>query len=236
MRFTLSARLLCCCSFVTPGARVADVGCDHGYLGIHLLQNAVASFVYAGDVNAGPLKSARSNANKYGVSEKIRFFLCDGVRDFPRDFDTLVCAGMGADTIISILDQAPWLQSSHYRLILQCQSKTPVLRKYLSENGFSICEEAVVQDGRFLYTVMQVCYCPEDSLTAPQYYFPPALLKTRSAQLPAYYQQTVFRLNRAIEGQKEQADPSLIQALDYLRELAQDPRFVFLKEEPYDNC
>ena len=48
MKPPLSDRLLACCAFVHPGDRVADVGCDHGYLSIHLLQTCVASHVHDG--------------------------------------------------------------------------------------------------------------------------------------------------------------------------------------------
>ena len=126
----LSPRLLACAAFVLPGERVADVGCDHGYLSLHLLQSGVAGHVYASDVREGPLSSARRNAAHFGASEKIDFFLCDGVQGLPRDFDVLICAGMGADTMISILEAAPWLRGDAYRLIFQCQSKTPSLRRY----------------------------------------------------------------------------------------------------------
>ena len=145
MKSLLSPRLLACCSFIAPHSRVADVGCDHGYLGITLLQKGLADHIYAGDVNEGPLQSAVYNAEKYGVQDHIQFFLSDGLRNFPRDFDTLVCAGMGADTIVSILEAAPWIRDFRYTLILQCQSKTPFLRQYLSAQQWNICEETVVR-------------------------------------------------------------------------------------------
>ena len=94
MKLPLSNRLLACCQFVRPGDRVADVGCDHGYLGIHLLQQGIASSVIASDVKEGPLHGAVLNARKYGVGERISFYLSDGVRQIPRDFDCVVCAGM----------------------------------------------------------------------------------------------------------------------------------------------
>ena len=230
MTSTLSPRLLTCCGFVCPGDRVADVGCDHGYLGIHLLQNHIASYVYAGDVNEGPLQSAVLNAEKYGLTDRISFYLSDGVRNLPRDFDTMVCAGMGADTMVSILEDAPWLKDSRYRLILQCQSKTHFLRKYLSENGWRIFEETVVRDGRFLYTVMEVIYQPGYTLTPGEWYFPPALLENPAKELPEYYQQTLFRLNRAVVGQKENADPIMVQALNELIKLAEIPELCWLNE------
>ena len=135
MKIPLSKRLEVVCGFVAPGDRVADIGCDHGYLSIYLLKNNIASSVIASDINEAPLKSAMHNADKFGVRDKMAFYLCDGVKKLPRDFDTLVCAGMGGDTIVSILDSAFWLKDEKYRLLLQCQSKTPMLRKYLRSSG-----------------------------------------------------------------------------------------------------
>ena len=128
------------------------------------------------------------------------------------------------------MEAAPWLKDSRYRLILQCQSKTHFLRKYLSENGWRIFEETVVRDGRFLYTVMEVIYQPGYTLTPGEWYFPPALLENPAKELPEYYQQTLFRLNRAVVGQKENADPIMVQALNELIKLAEIPELCWLNE------
>jgi len=236
MRIPLSKRLLSCCNFIAPGNRVADIGCDHGYLGIHLLTQGIASSVIAADVNEGPLQSAMRNAAKFGVRDKMTFYLSDGVRNIPRDFDVMVCAGMGADTMVSILDAAPWLKTKQYRLVLQCQSKTPMLRQYLSQEGWRITEETVLRDGRFLYTVMEVIFQPEyPRLSVGEYYFPPALLENPAVELPEYYGRLLFSLRRAVTNQKENADPQMVAALAELEKLTDDPALDFLKEETHDN-
>ena len=227
MKLPLSDRLLVCAGFVCKGDRVADIGCDHGYLGIYLLKNGIASSVIASDVREGPLQSAIRNAHKYGVGDNMHFYLSDGVSNIPRDFDTLVCAGMGGDTMVHILESAPWLKSEQYRMILQCQSKTPLLRRYLSENGWRIYEESVLRDGKFLYTVMEVGYRPEyPKLTVGEWYFPPALLENPSRDLPAYYQWVTegLRISTAY-----QDDPEKKQALAELEALPDELRW--LKEE-----
>lgn len=196
----LSSRLLACSDFVRPGARVADIGCDHGYLGIWLLLQGIADSVIAADVNQGPLDSALRNAHKYGVSQQIAFYLSDGVQNIPRDFDTMVCAGMGADTMISILEAAPWLKSSQYRLILQCQSRRPELRKYLYSQGFTILTETLAQDGKFIYPIMEVFYRPGETLSEGSYHISPALLKSGSPLLPAFYSRVVEGMKTTVEG------------------------------------
>ena len=211
MKLPLSDRLLACCGFVRNGDRVADIGCDHGYLGIHLLKSGIARSVIAADINEGPLQSAYRNAYKFGVRDKMTFHLSDGVRNIPRDFDVMVCAGMGADTIMSILVSAPWLKNEQYRLILQCQSKTPTLRRYLSENGWNIAKETVLKDGKFLYTIMEVCFAPDSPrLSVGQWYISPALLAAPTQWLPDYYKWVTEGLRIATA---HQHDPEKEQAL-----------------------
>ena len=214
MKIPLSDRLLACCNYVKRGDRVADVGCDHGYLGIYLLTQGIAKSVIESDVAEGPLQSAMRNAVKFGTKNKMSFHLSDGVQNIPRDFDTMVCAGMGADTMISILEAAPWLRSGRYRMILQCQSKTPMLRKYLSEQGWYIARETVLRDGRFLYTVMEVLWKPGcEQLTVGQQYITPALLADSAPELEEYCRWVVEGLRIAT---RHKSDPEKEQALKEL--------------------
>ena len=222
MKIPLSDRLLACCNFVHSGDRVADIGCDHGYLGIHLLTQGIASNVYASDVNEGPLQSAVINAAKFGVNDKIKFYLSDGVRNVPRDFDTMICAGMGADTIISILEAAPWLKNEGYTLILQCQSKRPELRRYLAAQGYGILREDLAKDGKFVYTVMEVRFggsAPEKEL---DHYISPALLKSGSPLLPEFLDRVTEGIRTAVRGMEHTGSEelprfrSLLQSLDAL--------------------
>lgn len=207
MKIPLSQRLAVCCTLVKQGDIVADIGCDHGYLGIHLLHEGIAQAVIATDLNRKPLEAARRNALKFGTLDRMRFYISDGVRSIPRDFTVLVCAGMGADTMISILENGSWLRCDRYRLILQCQSRTPFLRQYLSENGWQIRDEIPVRDGKFIYTVMEVIYAPGSPLTPGQCYLPPALQNHPGALLDGYRERILFGLKSAVLGKGEQADP-----------------------------
>lgn len=235
MSLPISDRLLACAGFVGAGDRVADVGCDHGYLGIYLLQHGIARSVIAADVREGPLRSAVIHANKYAVADKMNFYLSDGVQNVPRDFDTLVCAGMGAETMISILKAAPWLQSQQYRLILQCQSKTHLLRRYLSETGFRITDESVLRDGKFLYTVMVVRWEPDCSrLTPGQWYFSPAMGEHPSGDVAEHYRWVKKELTKIVASRGEYADGWMKTAMEELAALENNPDYAFLKEENHD--
>ena len=126
----------------------------------------------------------------------------------------MVCAGMGADTMVSILEDAPWLKSDRYRLILQCQSKTPLLRRYLSENGWHIAKESVLKDGKFLYTIMEVIWSPDaPRLSVGQWYLSPALLSNAYPETAEYVFRVMDGLRLAVTHRN---DPEKKQALEEL--------------------
>ena len=209
MKLPLSSRLLACCDFVNKGDRVADIGCDHGYLSIHLLQSGIARSVIASDVNEGPLQSAMRNARKFGVANKIEFCLSDGVRNIPRDFDCMVCAGMGADTMIHILESAPWLKDGKYRLVLQCQSKRPELRQWLYAEGYRINRETLAKDGKFVYSIMEVVYEPGHSISPAETYITKQLLEDRHSLLAEYYNRVVSGVRLTVDGMKHSGSEQL---------------------------
>ena len=210
MKLPISDRLLTCAGFVKKGDRVADVGCDHGYLSIHLLTTGIARSCIASDVNEGPLLSAQRNARRFGVANRIEFYLSDGVQSIPRDFDCMVCAGMGADTMMSIIHgSAQWLKDPKYRLILQCQSKRPELRQWLYDEGFRINRETLAKDGKFVYSIMEVVYDPGHPITPAQTYVTPQLLADNHPLLPEYYERVKYGVELTVFGMKRAGDDQL---------------------------
>ena len=209
MNIPMSSRLLACCGFIQKGDRVADIGCDHGYLGIYLLRNGIARSTIEADVAVQPLESAKRNARKYHVDSAMTFCLSDGAKDIPRDFDVMVCAGMGADTIMSILSASPWLKKPKYRLILQCQSKRPELRQWLYDAGFRINRETLAKDGKFVYSVMEVVYDPGHSITPAQSYISPALLNDNHPLLREYYDRVLHGINLTVDGMRRSESEQL---------------------------
>jgi len=128
---------------------VIDVGTDHGYLACALAARGNA--VYAVDIAEKPLAKAKANASRFGVADKIHFILADGVPEGLRGkIDCVVIAGVGGETIISILSGAMWLKEESVLIILQPQTKWDLLQKWLAKSGFCVSDEKqVFENGRF---------------------------------------------------------------------------------------
>lgn len=149
----LQPRLLCIASLVRRGASVADIGTDHGYLPVWLLRHGVIARAIASDINALPLEHAKRTAAAYGITEGIDFRLCAGLNAIgPAEADTIIIAGMGGETIIEILKNAPWTREK--ALLLQPMTKIELLRTWLAENGYAITAERLVRDKEVLYAVI----------------------------------------------------------------------------------
>lgn len=201
MKLPISKRLLCCASMVQSGSRVADIGTDHGYLGIYLLQSGAARHVIACDLRKDPLENARRNAKLFGVDGAMEFRLSDGLEKIlPDEVDTVVMAGMGGDLIQKILSQCPWRRREGLQFILQPQSAGNVLRRWLCEDGFEIRREEPVQDGHFLYTVMDIRQGEPAPLTPGTEYASPALLASGSPLVGNYLARVENALQETVRG------------------------------------
>ncbi len=154
-KLELTPRLQAVASFVPLGARLADIGTDHAYLPVSLLLEGRIPSAVAADIRKGPLDRARQTAQEYGCTDKVTFRLCDGLSDVKSyETDVISIAGMGGETIADILSAAKWVKEKNLPVILQPMSSQPELRRWLFQNGFSIQEEKIVQEGDTLYVII----------------------------------------------------------------------------------
>ena len=152
----LSQRLETIATLVPVGARVCDIGCDHGYLAIYLRLNNIAKTVIAADLNELPLQRAQKNIEKLGA-DNIDLRLCDGLSGIKKDeVDTVIIAGMGGNVIAGIIDRCSFAKNNDLTFILQPTTSAEVLREFLCKNGFEIVSETVVYENNKLYSVMVV--------------------------------------------------------------------------------
>lgn len=156
MNIHLSPRLQAVADSVPFGARLIDVGTDHGKLPVWLAQTGRISHAWASDIRPGPLQSARKLVAEMELERCIELRLTDGLNGFsPEDGDTVTIAGMGGETMVSILSAAPWTKDNTF-LVLEPQSKQHLLRHWLLKNGYTILSESLVQDAGRLYPIMTV--------------------------------------------------------------------------------
>lgn len=153
----LSKRLAAVAGMVTKGNVVCDVGCDHGYVSIYLVQAGIAPRVIAMDVRSGPLSQAKGHISMYGLSEYIETRLSDGVDTLQiGEADTLILAGMGGRLMEGILTRGREKIFAMKELILQPQSEIAAFRKFLRKAGLKIvAEDMVYEEGKF-YPMMRV--------------------------------------------------------------------------------
>ena len=154
----LSLRMETVVSLVSPQSfAVADVGCDHAYVSIALIERGLASKVIAMDVRKGPLEIAEANITNSGLHNVISLRLSDGLEKLkPGEADTIILAGMGGLLITEILERGQHIiKDSKPSLILQPQSELSHVRQYILQQGYIIEEEKMlVEEGKY-YTVIK---------------------------------------------------------------------------------
>ena len=211
MEIKLSNRMQCVSDLVTKG-RIADIGCDHAFVSIYLLQSKKADKVLAMDIKDGPLNIARENIALYGFEEYIEVRKSNGFEAARvSEVDCAIIAGMGGHLIIDILKRGSEFTDNGIELILQPQSDIPLVREYLFSIGYMICEEKMlIEEGKY-YTIIKATKSDSvKELSVEEIKFGPCLLKEKNTVLHQYLnhkleknKDIIFRLNNKKDGQNE---------------------------------
>lgn len=182
----LTNRMKAVVDMVDENDRVCDVGCDHGYMSIYLVKNGISPSALAMDINEGPLDRALDNIKAYGLEDKIKTRLSNGLMKYNEgEADTLIIAGMGGPLINSILSYDMKLTKTFNKLVLSPQSEIEKSRIFLYDNGFRIVdEEMVLEDGKF-YVIMK-CERGEGAIKPVEALFGPGLIEKKHPVLLEY--------------------------------------------------
>ena len=210
-QLALQPRLHLLARLVPEGCRLTDVGTDHGYLPVALLQQGRIAAAIASDIGAEPLEHARRTAMQYGV-DGMDFRLCAGLSGVaPEETDVIVIAGMGGETIISILQDAPWTADGQHRLLLQPMTKAAALRHWLADNGYTFTDEHLVEDKGRIYPILCVKGGVFRPLTEAEALC--GVLLADDSLYAAYLTEHITKLRRSAEGLRRSSDPSGTEAL-----------------------
>lgn len=159
MSLQLGNRLLSAASFVRQDAYLADIGTDHAYLPVFLLEAGRIRRAVCSDINRGPLSVAEKNVAEAGYSPSVEFLLCDGAAELSgRGITDYAICGMGGELIADIIEHAPHLFTKGVRLILQPMTRQAHLKRYLAERGFITVGEDFSAEGEKNYLALAVEY------------------------------------------------------------------------------
>lgn len=183
--------------------RVIDVGCDHAQLCALLVTEYGVEHAFASDIRPGPLENARRTIAELGLESRITPVLSDGLDAFgPGDGDTVIIAGMGGEEMTLILSRAPWAGDNGGQVILQPMTNIPKLRRWLAENGYHVKKERVIQEGRKVYTAMNIQKGADESGAREYaYLFGTALLQ--DPLWPLYKEKLLTKYGASARGQEQ---------------------------------
>lgn len=178
----ISKRILTAVAHIDAKDKVADVGCDHGYLGIACMQKGV-TFIQNIDNKKAPLQVCKKNFTKYLSGDsllKIVYTLSSGINDLEEMVDTVCILGMGGDTIIQILNENIEKARKLKKIIIESNTKNFEIRTFLSKSGFTITDEDIIEEGKKIYEIINTHYDANSKvLTYDECLFGPILLEKK---------------------------------------------------------
>ena len=198
----LTDRLLKIASLVTEGKRVADIGTDHGYIPVYLLNKNKVPFAILSDVNKGPLDNARKEVRHNNLLDKTDLRLGSGIEVLKKgEVDEVIIAGMGGILINELLEANKEVAHSVDKLILQPMQAQDELRKYLFSNGYEILNEALVKEDFRIYEILEVKYTGNNTQVEDEIYFEVGkkLIENKDELLNEFIDKKVYKYNSIIE-------------------------------------
>lgn len=147
-----SVRIEAIASLVDKDAYVLDIGTDHAYLPIYLYTSNITHRIIASDISENVLKYSLNNLKKYSLDKKIELVKSDGFKNIKDNVDIAVIAGLGAATIIKILNEALVLPNT---IIISSHNDQELIRKYMNNSGYIISKELVIKDNNIYYNIIK---------------------------------------------------------------------------------
>lgn len=197
---TLSMRLERVAANVPQGARLADIGSDHGYLPIALMLRGRIEHAVAGEAALTPFHSAQRKVRKNDLQARIEVRLADGLDAIEPndDITAITLCGMGGETIRDILEKGQQRLNGNELLILQPNVREWILRGWLVEHGYQIVHEEMLEENAFTYEIIVARRGTGLFYTPEQVYFGPLLMAARSPLFVAKWRLNLKRKQRVM--------------------------------------
>lgn len=218
----LDKRLSMVASLVRPCDIIADIGTDHAYVPVYLIENRIVSRAYAGDVRVGPLDNAKRTIEEYEMADKIMPILSDGLQSIPHDTNDFIIAGMGGELIARLLSESRWVEQIGNHFVLQPQTHPEDLRLYLYQNGYEILKESVCQDGHHLYLAIEAQFTGTTNEISDLSNWETYIGKLENSPVTLLYLNTIIdRLNIKYNATKDEEIKQIIDKLSEVRDIWQ---------------
>ena len=198
----LTDRLLKIASLVTEGKRVADIGTDHGYIPVYLLNQGKVPYAILADVNKGPLENARGEVRHNKLLDKVDLRLGSGIEVLEKgEVDEVIIAGMGGILISELLEAKLEVAHSVDKLILQPMQAQNELRKYLLNNGFEILDEVLVKEDFRIYEIIIAKYTGKNTVVTDDIYYEVGtkLIENKDPLLNEFIDKKIYMYNSIIK-------------------------------------
>lgn len=215
----LSIRLAAVADLAKGAKRLADIGTDHGYLPIFLAQQEKLEYAVAMDINRGPLLRAKENIRQYHQEEKITTRLSDGAEKLlPGEVDCVVIAGMGGPLTIRILTDGRKQLETVETLVLQPQSETELVRRFLHSSGYAITAENMVKDEGKLYPMMKAVRGSQEPWEDYEYSFGKYLIEQKNPCLKEFLLREDETCRHILEGLRGRMGENITERREELEE------------------
>ena len=249
----LSNRMQALTDMVTPGTVITDVGCDHGFVSVYLVQKGISPRVIAMDVRSGPLEHAREHIREYGLEDRIETRLSDGLHSLKTgEAAGMICAGMGGPLMEKILTEGREQAKEFRELILQPQSEIPHFRSFLMEEGYLLLDENIIYEEGKYYFMMKVRWLGEmsedavraqvreswkadDATSVLTGQFGPILLSRKSPLLLNYVEWQLMEHRKIAKRLEKEADAANPKTMRRRQEIAEETALLTRALEWYDN-
>ena len=198
----LTNRLLKIASLVNKNKRVADIGTDHGYIPVYLLNEGIIDFAILADINKGPLENARKEVRRNKLEEKVELRLGSGIEVLKKgELDEVIIAGIGGILIGDLLEANKEVAHSVEKLILQPMQAQEELRQYLLNNGYEIIDECLEKEDFRMYEIIVAKYTGKNTPVEDEIYYEVGtkLIENKDELLEEFIENKMKKYNNIIE-------------------------------------